>query len=245
MRASRASVTAVGAVVSGVLLMTLLVTWAASIGPSGVLTGEGVDPVRLTPSETESSKDPLERLQDRENQKPQQDNEVIPDAFRVVALVLEVLAGIVLLYLLYRAARWTYQTWRARRRPDPKPAEVDFDLLVPPEAVAEKLVADAAAQREVLLGGTPRNAVVEAWSRFETQAGQAGVRRQPWETSSEFTLRVLDLVYADSTAVAGLAALYRKARFSDHDISEADRTEALAALDAIHASLRSSAGRSP
>ena len=40
MGASRAPVTAVAAVVGGVLLVAVLVTWAASIGPSGVLTGE-------------------------------------------------------------------------------------------------------------------------------------------------------------------------------------------------------------
>ena len=64
---------------------------------------------------------------------------------------------------------------------------------------------------------------------------RAGVERRPWQTSSEFVLRVLDLVGADRGAVAGLADLYREARFSDHPITEEHRRQALTALDVIHA----------
>lgn len=239
MGARRASLTAVAAAVAGVLLMTLLVAWAASIGPSGVLTGEGVEAVRVTPSETETSESPSDDATaddvDRMLRRTPQDN----DLLRVIALVAEVLLACGVAYLLYRGGRWARQAWQARRRPDPKPVDVDFDVLGPSGALAEQLVAGAVTQREILLGGSPRNAVVEAWSRFETQAGDVGAHRRPWETSSEFTLRVLHLVGADPVAVATLAALYREARFSDHELGEPDRAEAVAALDAIHASLRS------
>ena len=245
MGARRASVTAVAAVVGGVLLMTLLVTWAASIGPGGVLTGDGVDPVRMTPTATESSESPTDGTTvndvERTLRRTPGDNGML----RLIALVAEVLLALVVAYALYRGARWAWQTWQARRRPDPAPIEVDFDVLRSPEVVAERLAAGAAEQREVLQGGTPRNAVVEAWSRFETRAAEVGAVRRPWETSSEFTLRVLDLVGAESAAVGRLAALYRKARFSDHELTETDRATALEALDAIHASLRSWAGRHP
>jgi hypothetical protein len=59
------------------------------------------------------------------------------------------------------------------------------------------------------------------------QAEAAGIGREPWETSAEFTLRVLDLVSADERAVAELSVLYREARFSDHDLDEAARTAAV------------------
>ncbi len=49
------------------------------------------------------------------------------------------------------------------------------------------------------------------------------VARQPWETSSEFTLRLLDRVSADDAAVSRLEGLYREARFSDHEIDESRR----------------------
>ncbi len=81
------------------------------------------------------------------------------------------------------------------------------------------------------------------WDRFEEQAERVGAARKPWETSSEFTLRLLEAVAADQAAVRRLEGLYREARFSDHDIDESRRESALEALGAIHASL--GAGVSP
>jgi hypothetical protein len=100
--------------------------------------------------------------------------------------------------------------------------------------MTRELLADAAEQRRVLSVGEPRNAVVACWQRFEDQAATAGIERHPWETSAEFTLRVLDLADADGHAVAVLAGLYREARFSEHPVTEDDRAAALAALDSIH-----------
>jgi hypothetical protein len=47
-------------------------------------------------------------------------------------------------------------------------------------------------------------------------------------------MRLLDLVDAYEPAVARLAELYREARFSEHEVTEADRRAALEALDEIH-----------
>jgi hypothetical protein len=66
-----------------------------------------------------------------------------------------------------------------------------------------------------------------------------------WETSSEFTLRLLDLVAAEDRAVSRLAGLYREARFSEHPMTEAHRAAALEALAVIHAGLRLPASRGP
>jgi hypothetical protein len=107
----------------------------------------------------------------------------------------------------------------------------------------EEISRDAAEQRRLLLEGSPRNAIVECWHRFEEQAADAGLERHAWETSSEFTLRMLDLVAADSSAVAELAVLYREARFSTHPLDEGTRARAVADLDAIHAGLLADHGR--
>ncbi len=61
--------------------------------------------------------------------------------------------------------------------------------------------------------------------------------REPWETSSEFALRILDMVRADTSAVSALAELFREARFSEHEVTEADRSAAIDRLAQIHASL--------
>ena len=96
---------------------------------------------------------------------------------------------------------------------------------------------DADEQFELLLGGSPRNAIVACWDRFEEQAERVKAARKPWETSSEFTLRLLEAVSADDVPVSRLESLYREARFSEHEIDESRREAAVEALRAIHASL--------
>jgi hypothetical protein len=110
-------------------------------------------------------------------------------------------------------------------------------LPATPEQAAEAMVRDADQQLALLLEGSPRNGIVACWHRFEVQAEAAGFGREPWETSAEFTLRVLDVVAADERAVADLSVLYREARFSDHELVEPTRTAAVQALDRIHRSL--------
>lgn len=242
MGASRAPVTAVAAVVGGVLLVAVLVTWAASIGPSGVLAGEGPEAQRLTPTAT-TSEEPTggstEDVKQRLAEKYAGDHPIL----RAIAIVVEIAALLVFLYVLFRLGRWAWETWDARRRPPPPPESAEFDVLEGPRRLVEEITRDAAEQRRILTEGTPRNAIVECWHRFEQQAAGAGLERHPWETSSEFTLRMLDLVAADSHAVAELAVLYREARFSTHSLDEAARDRAITDLDAIHAGLLAGHGR--
>ena len=113
----------------------------------------------------------------------------------------------------------------------------DFTVLDEPARVAEQVVGDADEQDALLRGGDARNAIVATWHRFEVQGERAGVPRRPSETSSEYALRILDLAEADTGPVRRLAELYREARFSDHEITEEHRSEALAALAGIRRSL--------
>ena len=114
---------------------------------------------------------------------------------------------------------------------------VDFDVLDDPEPLADEIRAVAVDQLALLLGGTPRNAIVACWDRFEEQAERVHAARKDWETSSEFTLRLLERVSADPGAVSRLEALYHEARFSTHEIDESRRQAAVEALQAIHLSL--------
>jgi hypothetical protein len=160
--------------------------------------------------------------------------------FRVVGIILEIAFAACVLWLLYRGALKLYeQIQYLRRRPkktkDPGP--VDFEVLDDPEPLREALRQGAEEQFELLLGGSPRNAIVACWDRFEDYAERVGSSRKHWETSSEFTLRLLDSVSADDAAVSRLEALYREARFSAHAIDESRRESAIEALHAIHASL--------
>ena len=95
---------------------------------------------------------------------------------------------------------------RRRRRREPRPRRRRRSTCSSRAAASPASCSPTpAAQRAALAGGTPRNAVVECWHRFETAAAAAGLERQDWETSSEYTIRVLDLVDADPAAVSRLA----------------------------------------
>ena len=230
---------AVLAVLGCTLLVTLLVTWAASIGPGSVLEGKGADMITFTggPTPTESfTTNPLDDLV--EDPPPPGD----PPAFlMVIAVVVETIVGALLLVGLYFGVR---ALLRLRfRRPEAE-VEVEFDLLESPRRVADVMAQDRDEQRRLLLSGEPRNGIVACWDRFEVQAARAGVPPHPWETAAEHTLRILDLVDADQGAVSALAALFREARFSGHEVTEDSRQQAVAALDRIHATLLSpQAGR--
>ncbi len=119
--------------------------------------------------------------------------------------------------------------WR-RRRSEDEP----FDLLAD---VASAITADAAEQRAALRTGAPRDAIVTCWLRLETSVIAAGVERRPSDTSTELVERVLSEHQVNPNSLAALAALYREARFSDHEMSEAARATAIGALDQVHAGL--------
>jgi len=233
MTARRASLSAVGLTVAAVSLMLLMVMFAARSGPHRIVDGPLRDPsIRgVDPSYT-FSPPPSSRL-GRGGNGLLQSNPV----FQAIGWGIKIAALVVLLWLLYRGVRRLRDAVRWRRRPPPKATNVEFDVLDDPDALADEIRSDAAAQFELLLGGNPRNAIVACWDRFEEQAERIGVARQPWETSSELILRLLDAVSADSAAVTRLEVLYHEARFSQHDIDESRRESAIEALHAIHASL--------
>lgn len=116
--------------------------------------------------------------------------------------------------------------------------EDDFEVL--PD-IATAVVEQAATQRAALLDGAPRNAIVQCWLRLEGDVAAAGLERDPANTSLEFTERVLARYTVDPEAITELAALYREARFSDHQLDESHRRTALDALDRLHHTLSNSA----
>ena len=223
------------AVVAVTLLVVLLVTVAASIGPGDVLRGGGLANFD-SPSPTESSESPTATASDGNAQ---------PDDLPVVLSIL--MTGLFVLFVIVVfavAGIALREAWkelsRIRLRRRQRREHVDFEVVEAPgaeDAVAEAIAGDAAAQLASLREGTPRNGIVACWAHFERQAEQAGVHPLPWETSSEFALRILEMVRADTSAVSGLAELFREARFSEHEVTEQQRGHAVELLGQIHASL--------
>jgi hypothetical protein len=159
--------------------------------------------------------------------------------FHTVGWLMRLAILVCVLWLLVKVVRWLLE-WVKEvldKREAPTPEHVDFDVLDDPDPLVQEIRNDADEQFELLMGGTPRNAIVACWDRFEEQAERVGASRHVWETSSEFVLRLLDQISADGAAVARLERLYHEARFSDHDMDESRRQAAMEALDAIHQSL--------
>ena len=157
---------------------------------------------------------------------------------RVVEVLLRALVygGVAVVAFLFLSNVWRHRPrrqWRRMRRR--RRRSVQFDVL---DDVAAVLNADADAQRAALQRGSPRNAIVECWLRLEAAVVAAGVARDPADTSTELTVRVLATYHVDPVAIERLAALYREARFSDHPMGEDARRAAIEALDDVHDGLR-------
>lgn len=224
--------------VGAAVLMLVLVTWAASIGPDPIFTGgSGATGDTAAPSPTPSATTE-EGLETKKEELREEHQGKAPGWVRALAVLVEIAVLLVVVFLAVRLLLRLWERWRQRERRVRRTTEaVEFEVLDPIAEVAAAVEDDAQEQRGLLEEGEPRNAIVACWRRFEIQAGRADVVRRPWQTSSEFVLGVLDEAGADEGAVLRLAALFREARFSDHVITEQHREEALAALEAIHRTL--------
>jgi hypothetical protein len=150
-----------------------------------------------------------------------------------VALMALLVVGIVTLMFLARGERRPVPDRPEREDEEEDGQEgADWDGLV----LAE-LANAAAEQLDGLRHGSPRNAIVACWLRLQQAASEAGMRTRSWETSQEYTVRALHRLRLDPPAINTLSSLYREARFSEHEMSESHRDEALAALTRLAAQL--------
>lgn len=121
--------------------------------------------------------------------------------------------------------RWRLGDWGGR----------DFEAL--PEVAGRELDLDVEAARSALSVGAPRNAIVACWMRLEGDAATVGLERLDAETSAEYTERVVASSSVDPAPIGELAALYREARFSGHDLDDRHRERALSALGDVERGL--------
>ena len=164
------------------------------------------------PTTTIPSGDTLEALT------PPAESGILP--LIVAGLALAAMIGIVVAQVLAD---------RRRRRPPRSPAERLVELL---DDTLEDL------EREP----DPRRAVIGAWARMEAGLAAAGVPRRPSEAPFEYAGRVLQTAVAPAAgplphSVHRLTGLFERAKFSHHDIGEADRDQAIAALRAVRREL--------
>jgi hypothetical protein len=219
-----------GALLAALTAGLLLVVWAATTGPVAVLSDSGRR-IHFSPPTRRPSPSPFPGLESgrdvARNLHSSADLRWI-GTLLAWALLIAVATAVVLLLRL---------AWRHRWRPPEREPEVEFEV-VPRDRLARVIRDDGARQLDAMAGGDPRNGIVRCWLRLEENIAAAGLPRQPAETSSEFTVRVLKTLDVDPRAIGELARLYREARFSDHELQESQRTAARSALQRLHSDLR-------
>lgn len=220
-----------GLLLAGALVLLLCVLATAS--------GQGVDwpvfepdPPAVTEDERPTDDVTGEGGRGRDEAEPDQDRAgdgsalLLPGRTAAVALVIAL--GLTFAAVLLRL-RFSLRNRRPREGRSALGAFLDPvapELLDDGETLADAL-ADGIADLDA---GTARNGIVAAWLRLETAAESERFHRDPADTPAEFVAHVLASYDLDGDAIDRLAALYREARFSEHALGEAQRSEAAACL---------------
>jgi hypothetical protein len=187
---------------------------------------------RVVDGDAPSTQAPAPQLPPRSESQPT-DSRVL----EIVALaVLTVVAAAALYAVVMLLLRGIGPLPRRRRRWSAPDDDEPPHAVLPDVEVAVEL--DVEAQLAALASGTPRNAIVACWLQLEEDVADAGLPRRASETSAEFTTRVLATYSIDESPIEELAALYREARFSRHELGQRERERALAALRRLHDTLR-------
>jgi hypothetical protein len=124
--------------------------------------------------------------------------------------------------------------WRSRERLFPPPA------VGQPDATQEIVASIGEAIDDLEAEPDARRAVIAAYARMEAAFARHGLPRRVSETPVEYLRRILLGLGSRPDAVTRLTGLFEQAKFSQHRIDAALKSDAIAALRAIHADLQGS-----
>lgn len=155
-------------------------------------------------------------------------------------LILAVLVGIpltfVLLFLARRLIDWLVHAPPSSGTPDPDPQYLHRDFTLVEDAVN-------AALAEMDLGTDPRAAIMACWAHFERASEAVGIERESSDTPADLVRKLLERHALDGDSLYRLSEAYLRARYSPHQVGEADRDRARDALIALQAQLGVREGR--
>lgn len=154
--------------------------------------------------------------------------EVLPVAVVLAALVLIVSVAVVLAWARHRLIGTPVATARAEDAADGLPVEG-----------LQGALASSAVDLEAI--DDPRRAVIAAYVRMQTELAAVGTERRSTETELEFLTRVLTRMGGDGQPARSLTELFAQARYSDHQIDETMRAEALSAVRRLQSRLTAAA----
>jgi hypothetical protein len=142
---------------------------------------------------------------------------------------------VVVVVLLAAAGVAAYVVAARRRRRTLGPADGE---------AAEQVAADLEDTMDDLRAEPdPRRAVIAAYARLERALGASGAPRSPAETAEEYVARILDRLEVDGAPVRTLTDLFTRAKFSQHEVDEGMKLQAISALEQIRDELRAVARR--
>ncbi len=225
MTASQRRTVIVSVVALGV---AVVLVWAASTGPTGLVGGAqppGDTSVAPRDGAPTSAPSPSAEAEPQARSRPSEGGRLLADLATYVGVIVGLWFVLVLLRVLLTMIR--------RRLPEEQ-LVLDLDPLAEADRLRESLSQDRTRHQEALDRGDVRSGIVACWVLLEESAAEAGVPRLPAETATEFVVHFLHLLDVDPRPVGALAGLYREARFSSHPMAPGSRASAEAALDSIH-----------
>jgi len=206
----------------------LLAAWVSAAGPVGIFAAQSITGKESSaPGEDYGPKDPTAGAKTQSRPGSSEVNDVMT---QIVGWVLTIVLVAVVVFVLVAVVRSIRDTL-ARHRVDPTEEGAGSELT------PERLRAAAQESEELLARGTPSNGVIAAWVSLEDAIASAGVNRNEARTPAEIVTAVMRSYAVDAGALDRLAALYREARFSRHEVGEQMRDEARAALRQVTADL--------
>lgn len=155
-----------------------------------------------------------------------EDNHIVTS---VVVWTMRVLLVLIVLTVLFFVVRVLVR----RLRRDTVSAKDDVRAGLLPDVLVAGL-RDSEAQLD---RGTSAEAVINAWLVLERTAITVGIDDDASRTPSELVTAVLQEYDVDEAAIERLAALYREARFSVHEIGEGQREAARGAVRQVREDL--------
>ncbi|GAA3342561.1 hypothetical protein GCM10017714_31460 [Curtobacterium pusillum] len=206
-----------------------LVVVAAGLGARPVLTGARwsppVAPATAPPQPEQTVSAPATDEPQRAGARAAQHVDVTW-LLVLVAVVVTVLAVLAVLYLLLNRRRRA-----GREQIDVAGLAVDVTADPSAEVGLQHIRRGIGRALEVLSDPRdPSDAVTAAWLGLQESAEDAGFRRGPAETPTEFTTRILRQLDVDETALGTLRRCYLAVRFGGVPATEADVASVRAAL---------------
>ena len=215
-----------------VLGVAFLLSWAATVGPQGVIGERQASTSVIDESDEESSsEEDSAEPSTADSERPLRDQR-LAGWVRDVGLLVVLVAGLLFFGLVLSRLAAVIR----RRLPDVQ-LVLPLDPLPDLEAGRSAVERDQERQREALAGSDVRNGIVECWVIFEGACAEANVARRPAETATEFVVRFLHSLDVDPRPVGELAHLFHEARFSSHPMAADARARAQDALAGIHRDL--------